>query len=214
MLLLLLPAALVVLLGAGYVVAVLNADLSQEYRVVLLSAGLAGIVGLATASGGWVSTSLREREQHAHERAMAVGSRVYERRAPAYERLLTHLNNYYATLAKTLPLMSYGGDSQDPLADLSDADASRWREEASLERRGLDVVVTAYASEAVANLVKELGSVEVRFWDNVAEYRSEGGSEARDRIRFYREATEARSVYAGIMARIREQVRTELASGL
>jgi hypothetical protein len=142
--------------------------------------GLAGI--LATAWSSWLQReSSRELagRQHEHERELARGARLFERRAPVYQEMLGQLYVWIAQVNATEPIIEFAGQPEppDPPSD------EEWREmEVQLRTFGSVAVADAYGLLADAmhsffaqagslRTIREQGGAVTEPWEQVHEAR-------------------------------------------
>lgn len=105
-----------------------------------LAVGLAG-VGATAWGASQQRASARElaESQHEHERRLAQGERLFERRASAYEDMLRALHVWLERINLTMPILKLAGDPEPPDPPADD------------EWRAMQVRLRTYGSPAVAD---------------------------------------------------------------
>ena len=98
-------------------------------------------------------------KQHEHERELARGGRLYERRAPIYEQMLKLLNVWMERVDATEPIWKYADDPGPP--DPPDLE----------ESRAMQVQLSTHGSPEVSDAYRAFGEALREFAQRVDAYR-------------------------------------------
>lgn len=122
--------------------------------------GVAGVA--ATAWSSWLqkaSANELASRQHDHERELARGARLFERRAPVYEKMLKLLNVWVERVDLTERLWTSASDPEPPEVP----NPEEWRD--------MQVQLGTYGSGDVANAYREFSDAIQDFYQRVSELR-------------------------------------------
>ena len=129
--------------------------------------GLAGVLGNSWNS--WVERKQANdlaAKQHEHEGRLSRGDRLYERRAPVYEVVVTFACVVMDRIENTEPIISFG-EPRKPQEPLSDA-----------ETQAMQVRLRTYGSTAIGDAFDEFADQVRGFWGHafsVRTIREQGG---------------------------------------
>lgn len=165
--------------------------------------GLAGVI--ATAWSNWLQqVSARElsARQQEHERGLARGARLFERRAPVYEEMLRLLYPWMERVDATERMMTFAGDPEPP----EPPGAEEWR--------GMQVRLRTIGSGEVADAYEGFADAIRSFFRLVPTMRAirEHGEDAEEAVRVHTELEEARSNVRKTLRSLERLVSDELAS--
>jgi hypothetical protein len=135
---------------------------------VALAATIGGsVVGLAgvgaTAWGSWLQRGSAKElaaSQHEHERELARGARLFDRRQPVYEEMLRLLYPWAERVEATDKIITFADEPDPP--DLPSREA--WRE--------MQIRFATIGSRAVADSFLAFGDVLRDFWAHVGRMRN------------------------------------------
>lgn len=188
-----------------------NDDLSEVGRVGLFAASLGMFGTLLAAYGGWAYAIHRDTAQRKHEWKLAHGQRLYERRAGAYEEIVTHLTRTEYLIAQTLPFMGHSTQSPDPIGAMSPGDYNAYVQQAQENGARLIAKIVAYGSPRLKELMTGLSPIQAEFWANVATYRTANqmGQPTTD---YYVAAHKLRELFQKARDDLHVQIEAELLS--
>ena len=175
--------------------------------VVALAATISGAVVALAGVGvtGWGITQQRKSakelaaSQQEHERQLASGARLFEKRSDLYERLIGVLHRWMEQVHATEPFFRMANEPEPP-------------EEPSVdEQRELNRVLRTFASKAVADAYEEfVKAVRSFFYDAMAlRAAREALGDAREN---WEQVEASRSKVRADLAKIERLVSDELAS--
>jgi hypothetical protein len=160
----------------------------QSVNSVAIVATIGGVVvGVASIVGNCYIAWLQRRQSvelaektHLHERELARGARLFERRASVYEEMLKLLYPWMERVYATERFMTFSGEDEPP----EPPDKDEWQ--------GMLVRLRTFGSVAVADAFEAFGNAVGDFYSQVPIWRSaREQSDDRDEIRSAFEALEA-----------------------
>jgi hypothetical protein len=176
---------------------------------VALAATIGGTaVGLAGVAATVRSSRLQQQSameiaslQHEHERELARGGRLFERRAPVYEEMLKLLYVWMERIAATEPLIRYSTDPEPPDPPAQD------------EWRNMQVRLRTFGSVEVADTYGEVTRVITGFFNVAAVVQVEkGGGPVNQNSDSLFQLHETRAVVQETLRKLERLVSDELAA--
>jgi hypothetical protein len=163
--------------------------------------GVAGVA--ATAWSAWLqhvsARELSERQQE-HERGLARGARLFERRADVYEEMLRLLYPWMERVDATEPFITFAGQPPDPPG------TDEWR--------AMHIRLRTYGSREVADAYDVFGEAIRSFFFQVPTLRAvrERGTDPAEAARVGKEFEAARAGVRKALRSLERIVSDELAS--
>jgi hypothetical protein len=165
-----------------------------------------GLAGVATSAwSNWLQhVSARElsARQQEHERDLARGARLFERRGPVYETMIAFLYPWMERVDATEPFMRYAGEPDPPDPPSTD------------EWRMMHVRLRTYGSPEVADAYDVFGEAIRSFFFHLPTIRADRahGTDAAESVRLHKEFEAARVNVRKTLRSLERLVSDELAS--
>ena len=129
-----------------------------------ISGGVVALAGVCVTAWGIRQQSESAKElaaqQQAHERGLASGARLFEKRSAVYEQMIGVLHRWTELVDRTEPVMTIVNEPEPP-------------EEPSVEeQRALNAVLRTFGSPAVANAYDDFVKTMRGFFGSVGSFRA------------------------------------------